>query len=264
MSPLKQPIGIFDAGLGSYAIVERVHREFPRQDIIYLADRASFPYGAKTPDALFSSVKKAVEHLASQSCAAIIVASNAPSIMVLGAVRHATTIPVIGIFPPIREALERSLSRRIAVLGVESMVTSAEMASCVAELRPHDSEVLLVNASPMVELVENFLFLNDPARTQRAVDGFMRQLLQARPDIDVMTLSSTHLPWLRPFFEAAAPTVSFIDPADSVLEAVRAFVSDGDGVVSCITTQTPALTASGLEQALRKLGFQGSVTGVAF
>ncbi|WP_280570224.1 hypothetical protein [Chromohalobacter sp. 296-RDG] len=49
---LNHPIAVFDAGIGSYAIVAEIHRQLPNQDIIYLADRASFPYGDKSPDAL--------------------------------------------------------------------------------------------------------------------------------------------------------------------------------------------------------------------
>ena len=38
---LASPIAVFDAGIGSYAAVEAIRRLLPRQDILYLADRAS-------------------------------------------------------------------------------------------------------------------------------------------------------------------------------------------------------------------------------
>lgn len=60
---LHRPIGIFDAGIGSYAVVERVRARFPRQDIVYFADRASFPYGSKAPAQLLASVRAATEYL---------------------------------------------------------------------------------------------------------------------------------------------------------------------------------------------------------
>jgi glutamate racemase len=264
MVDLKQPIGIFDAGIGSYAIVERVRNAYPEQDIVYLADRASFPYGSKSREALLLSVNKSVKYLEAQGCSAIILASNAPSIMILQAVRDAAAVPVMGIFPPIQEALSVSRSKRIAVLGVESMVSSAEMASCIMELRLHDRDVSLINASPMVALVESFLFLSDPRRTQEEVNSFVRVLLEVHPDIDVMTLSSTHLPWLRPFFETAAPDVIFLDPADSVLETIRPFTSPGHGKTRCLATQTPTITTTELGLALKRLGFTGEVATVQF
>lgn len=60
---LQAPVGIFDAGIGSYAIVERVRAAFPAQDIVYFPDRAGFPYGAKTPPQLLESVQHATAFL---------------------------------------------------------------------------------------------------------------------------------------------------------------------------------------------------------
>ena len=47
---MNKAIAVFDAGLGSYAIVEAIKKAYPKQDIIYFADRKSFPYGTKTTD----------------------------------------------------------------------------------------------------------------------------------------------------------------------------------------------------------------------
>jgi glutamate racemase len=39
---LKQPVAVFDAGIGSYAIARKIVDRFP-----YFADRSNFPYGGK-------------------------------------------------------------------------------------------------------------------------------------------------------------------------------------------------------------------------
>ena len=36
---MNKPIAVFDAGLGSYAIVEAIKKAYPQQDIIYFADK---------------------------------------------------------------------------------------------------------------------------------------------------------------------------------------------------------------------------------
>ena len=250
---MKQPIGIFDAGIGSYAIVERVQQRFPHQDIVYLADRASFPYGAKTADALLASVAKASRYLQQQGCGAVILASNAPSVMVLEQLRAAVEIPVVGIFPPVQDALSVSASKRVAVLGVKSMVDSEAMQRFVGQL---GGDVQLVNASPMVDLVEDFSFLKDPEATQYRVEQFIGAFMREHPGVDVMTLSSTHLPWLRRFFEAAAPHITFLDPADSVLEQIAPYVTAGTGAVRCVASETAALPLAEFNSALAQLGVE--------
>lgn len=251
---LQRPIGIFDAGIGSYAIVERVRARFPRQDILYLADRASFPYGSKAPAALLESVTNATRYLAAQGCSAVVLASNAPSIVVLGALQAVASVPVIGVFPPVEAALLRSRSKQVAVLGVQSMVSSAALQTYVAAQNTVGGQVQLVNASSLVDLVETFAFLDDAARTQQQVGDFMAGLLAASPKLDVITLSSSHLPWLRPFFERAAPKVAFLDPADLVLDALLPYVSAGSGLTRCVATDRAGLPLAQFNQALRTLG----------
>jgi glutamate racemase len=98
------PIGIFDAGMGSHAIVERVRARFPLQDILYFADRESFPYGSKPPADLLVSVQRATQYLQDAGCVAAVLASNAPSIVVFEPLQAAMFLPIIGVFPPVREA----------------------------------------------------------------------------------------------------------------------------------------------------------------
>jgi glutamate racemase len=251
---LHQPIGIFDAGIGSYAIVERVRASFPQQDIVYLADRASFPYGGKTPDELLTAVRRAASYLYAQGCQAVVLASNAPSVMVLDALRAAVPIPVFGIFPPLREALVRSKSKQVAVLGVASLVNSEAMKAYVHQHAGSDSEVLLVNASALVDIVERFTFLSDPAATGHTVRQFINEIRRRAPGLDVITMSSTHLPWLRRYFESAASDVLFLDPADSVLEQLQPYVSVGAGHTCCLATETGELSLESFNAALQALG----------
>jgi glutamate racemase len=251
---LHQPIGIFDAGIGSYAIVERVRASFPLQDIVYLADRASFPYGGKTPDELLAAVRRAAFYLYAQGCQVVVLASNAPSVMVLDALRAALPIPVFGVFPPLREALARSNSKQVAVFGVASLVNSEAMKAYVHQYAGRDSEVLLVNASALVDIVERFTFLGDPASTGHTVTQFINDIRRRAPALDVITMSSTHLPWLRPFFESAASDILFLDPADSVLEQLLPHASAGSGHTRCIATQTKELSLESFNAALQALG----------
>jgi glutamate racemase len=251
---LHRPIGIFDAGIGSYAIVERVRARFPKQDVLYFADRASFPYGGKTPAELLSCVQSATQYLQNEGCVAVVLASNAPSVVVLEPLRAAVSMPVVGIFPPIREAIHHSNTKSIAVLGVRSMVTSEAMQRYAEQNREAGSQAHLVNASALVDLVESFTFIHDPRRTQDLVTRFIADLRRSHPDIDVMTMSSTHLPWLKSFFMSAAPDVLFIDPADTVLGELAPFTSDGRGLTRCIATETQDLTLDAFNQALQALG----------
>lgn len=250
---LEQPIGIFDAGIGSYAMVERVRSRYPSQDLLYLADRASFPYGSKSKDELTACVEATIRYLLRAGCRAVVLASNAPSVLVLPELQERLPLPVLGIYPPVVSALRTSKTGQVAVLGVASLIDSPEIRSYVhgqAGERP----IGLVNASCLVAMVEDGTFLSDPNRIREAVSGFMKRCRHDFPGLDVCTLSSTHLPWLLPHFEEAAPDISFLDPIDEVLPFLEPFLSNGSGTTVCLATESPDYPLEGLSRMLERLG----------
>ena len=68
---LHRPVAVFDAGIGSYAIVAEIHKAFPKQDILYFADRASFPYGGKGREQLLAIMRRTIAFLGRYEPAAI-------------------------------------------------------------------------------------------------------------------------------------------------------------------------------------------------
>jgi len=250
---LRAPIGVFDAGIGSYGIAQLIQHHYPSQDILYFADRASFPYGAKTKAELTVCVSRAIARLAGMGAVAVVLASNAPSVMVLEEIRHAQPVPVLGIYPPVSLALATSRTGQVAVMGVESLVRSPEIRSYVAR-EADGRHVHLVNASALVQLVEEGTFLSDRPATLEAVRSFLEELRQAVPGLDVCTLSSTHLPWLTPLFQEAAPDITFLDPAESLIPQLRPYATQGSGRMICIATESPSMPLSGLQHMLDRLG----------
>ena len=217
---MHQPIAVFDAGIGSYAIVAEIQKRLPRQDIIYFADRASFPYGGKGREQLLSIMRQSISLLETFDPSAIIIASNAPSIMVLDEVRKYCALPLYGVFPPLQQALAASRTGRVGIMCVRSLVESETLARFVEEHTNKPDNVALIDASPMVDLVENGSLLFSPADTQAAVGHFAEEIFQRYPSIDALTLSSTHLPWLRSFFEASRPDCLFLDPAEDIVAGI--------------------------------------------
>lgn len=260
---LRDPVAVFDAGIGSYALVELIRRNQPQRDIIYFADRASFPYGAKGREQLLPIMRNTIRYLTALGAKAVVLASNAPSVMVLDDLKSEFDIPVHGVAPPVRAALAASRSGSVAVMGVRSMIESAELARFVRQQADDPERVALVNASPMVELVENGAFLRQPSETAQRVAAFCDGIAAMHPGIDVLTLSSTHLPWLRPFFEAARPQWCFLDPADDVVAALPQ-PNGGIGRTVALVTQSQAYPVSEFRDMLDILDVDLPLTVVDF
>ena len=259
---LHRPIGVFDAGIGSYAAVRRLQERLPNQDLIYLADRASFPYGGKTRQALLDATAQAVQCLQGLGASAILMASNAPSVTVLEDLRRTASVPLFGVVPPVAEALALSKSGQIGVLGVRSMVESAELGAYITAASRGRGQAFSFNASALVELVESGAFLADPARTTAQVDAFVRAILATQPEIDVFTLSSTHLPWLDAYFQRLFPGKAFVDPVRASVEALAPLSTTGAGRVVCAVTENPAHTVADFRLMLVAMGIELDVVVV--
>ncbi|UXN58729.1 glutamate racemase [Phyllobacterium zundukense] len=250
---MHQPIAVFDAGIGSYAIVAAIQKRLPRQDIIYFADRASFPYGGKDREQLLSIMRQSISFLENFDPSAIIIASNAPSIMVLDEVRKYCALPLYGVFPPLQQALAASRSGHVGIMAVRSLVDSENLPRFIEKHTNKPDNVALIDASPMVDLVENGSFLFSPADTQAAVGHFADEIFQRYPLIDALTLSSTHLPWLQSFFEASRPDCLFLDPAEDIVAGIGPGTA-GTSIVQGLITEDENYDLDTFRRMLKHIG----------
>ncbi|MFK7601072.1 glutamate racemase [Deinococcus sp. SM5_A1] len=238
---LRQPVGIFDAGIGSYDVVRKIRAAFPAQDITYLADRASFPYGSKSEAELEDRIFRAVDYLLGLGVGTIILASNAPTITVLPQLLPRFRLPILGVYPPISAALQGvGADGIVAVIGARVLTNSSALLEYVAgQAGQNSGRVVFAEAGELIDLVETGTFLSDPARTQHTVSDFVETLRQQHLGLAGITLSSTHLPWLSRFFAQADPRLKLFDPADGVTTQFRPFTTTGSGELVTLVTESP-------------------------
>lgn len=256
LPPLVRPIAVFDAGIGSYAAAAAIRRRLPDQDILYFADRASFPYGGKSRAALLAVMRRTLRYLDTFAPAAVLVASNAPSITVLDALTGEIAPPVLGVRPPVAAALAAAGGGgEVVVLGVASMIRSPELrAYADAQAGTQRGRVHLADASSLVDLVESGAFLFDEGATQHAVDRFMDGIARTWPATACLTLSSTHLPWLRPFIERARPAWRLFDPLEQAIDAILPYATPGSGAVLALVTEDERFSVADFRAMLARLG----------
>ena len=148
---MNKPIAVFDAGLGSYAIVEAIKKAYPQQDIIYFADRRSFPYGAKTTEELKNIIENSIDFLLKKGASFIILASNAPSITVLDKIKKKDK--VIGIYPPLKDVINDK-KKNTLIIGAKVMIESSKLQEYIKkEVGDFYKQFHVENASPLIQLI---------------------------------------------------------------------------------------------------------------
>jgi len=208
-------IVVFDSGLGSLSIIKEIQK-VGRYEIIYFGDQESFPYGKKSKKHLAKIIKNSIEMLRERfSPDLIVIGSNTPTIIL-----DIKDRDVIGVRPPILYATKISKTKNIGILGTESAVHSRELAKYIKDLNlDSDINVHKINGSHLVEIVESGKFLTNIPLCRKRIQETLSSVIENN-GIDTITLSSTHLPFLRSVMEKKFPSVKFVDPAKTVAEKI--------------------------------------------
>ena len=206
---------VFDSGLGSLSIIKAIQK-ISKSDIIYFADQQNFPYGNKSQKQLGSIIKNSIKTLQAQfSPDVLVVASNTPSLML-----NLPTNKIIGVKPPLNEAHKISKSKRIGILGTKSAIKSKGLSNYIKEKKfPKSCKFFKINGSELINLVESGKFITNKQYCKKIIKKILNDII-SKNSIDTITLSSTHLPFLKSLLDKEFPNVQFIDPGNIVAQKV--------------------------------------------
>ena len=207
-------IAVFDSGLGSLSIIKAIQK-ICKSEIIYFADQKNFPYGKKSKKQLETIIKQTIKLLEENfSPDVIVMASNTPSLMVKIANKK-----IIGVNPPIREAMMLSKTKNIVILATNAVIKNKNLSSYIKKFNfPKYKKIYKINSSVLVDLVESNKFIADKVYCKKIIKKTLSDVFSNK--IDVSTLSSTHLSFLKSLLSSEFPQVKFVDPADIVAHKV--------------------------------------------
>ena len=208
-------IVVFDSGFGSLSVIKQIRKKM-KADVIYFADQKNYPYGKKSVSQLRKIINRTISTLDKEfKPDVIVVGSNTPSVL-LGGFKSSK---VIGVYPPLKEASAKTKSSSIAILTTQNVAKSKALTSLIKKNVPKKVIVHKVNVSSLVDLVESGKFIANKQQCKSKINSLLANYLY-KNNIDVVTLSSTHLPFLLPFLKQSFPRILFLDPAQDVVKKI--------------------------------------------
>ena len=206
---------VFDSGFGSLSVIKPIQHTI-KSDLIYYADQKNFPYGKKSKSQLTKIITNRIKFLEEKfKPDLIVVGSNTPSLLVKINKKN-----VVKVLPPIKIAAKISVTGNIAILTTLAAVKSKKLSEFIKKNRlPKRINIKKINASRLIQLVESAKFIDNQNLCNRVVRKTLSEQF-SKYNIDVATLSSTHLPFLLPFLKKQFPLVTFLDPAQEIANKV--------------------------------------------
>jgi glutamate racemase len=226
------PLGVFDSGVGGLSVLRAIRRELPGQPILYLADQAHVPYGARPLEEVYLYSETITRYLLEQGARLVVVACNTASAAALQSLRKTfPEVPFVGMEPALKPAAENTRSGAVGVLATPATFQSALYAS-VVERFAHGVRVLQDTCPGLVCQIEAGNL--DGSETRQILESAVLPMLDA--GIDAIVLGCTHYPFVIPmieeivykYFQEPPETkrVRVIDPAPAVARQVHRLLDE--------------------------------------
>ena len=120
-------IGIFDSGIGGITLLHQAMVSLPSEKYIFYADVDHVPYGTKSKEAVVGFVDEVMKFMIKHNCKAVVIACNTATSVAIEIMRQKYDIPIIGIEPAVKPAVENSEGKRVMVVATPLTVQEKKL-----------------------------------------------------------------------------------------------------------------------------------------
>lgn len=151
---MNRPIGFFDSGVGGVSVLRAARLLMPEEDYLYFGDSANAPYGVKTQAEVQTLTLQAVDFLLERNAKAIVIACNTATSAAIQVVRDLyPALPVVGLEPAVKPAVERLAAEKVLVLATTGTLAGEKFRQ-LADAFEASAEIVPLPCPGLVELIE--------------------------------------------------------------------------------------------------------------
>lgn len=213
MSDQDRPIGFIDSGVGGISVLKKSIRQLPHENFIYYGDSLNAPYGSKPLEEIQRLTFAAIDYLLEHKAKAIVIACNTATSAAVHLVREQyPDLPVLGIEPALKPAIESSNGGSILVMATETTLKERKFALLMDRVA-RNRRVIKMSCPGLVELIEDGK-ANSPETYEYLKDKFDSIVMD---DVDAVVLGCTHYPFIRcSLRKIIGPEPKILDGADGI------------------------------------------------
>jgi len=214
-------IAVFDSGLGGLSVLSEARRALPRENFLYYADTRHVPYGTKPKEQVRGFILDAVHSIMRERgrVRALVIACNTATSIAANELRAAYDIPIVGMEPAVKPAVEmnRASGRRVLVVATPLTLQESKYHDLVRKV----DDMAIVDSLPLPELVgycEKLLFDGEE------IEAYFRRKLADFPlsEYGTIVLGCTHFPFYRSVLRRLLPAhMSIVDGGAGTVKRLR-------------------------------------------
>ena len=130
----KQPIAVFDSGVGGISVLRELKKIMPNEDFIYFGDSKNAPYGVKTKEEVRKLTIACATGLFDQGAKGLVVACNTATSAAVRVLREMYPyIPIVGIEPAVKPAVLCMDHPRVLVMATPMTIHEEKLHNLIAK-----------------------------------------------------------------------------------------------------------------------------------
>lgn len=186
------PIAVFDSGLGGVSVVREMIKAMPEEDIFYFGDSANAPYGTKSYEEVQQMTIAHTEEFIRMGAKGVVIACNTATSAAVRKLRQMyPELPLVGIEPAVKPAVEKYPHGKILVMATPMTIREAKLHHLIEKFGG-EAEIIPLACPGLMDFVEAGN-IDSPE-----VFGFLRDILEPyKEGLDGVVLGCTHYPFVK-------------------------------------------------------------------
>ncbi|MCR8644341.1 glutamate racemase [Paenibacillus sp. N1-5-1-14] len=210
-------IAFFDSGIGGITVMTEAMKQLPREDYIYYADNLHVPYGTKSKDEVKFYVKTAIDDIMQEEVKAVVIACNTATSIAVADLRNEYQVPIIGLEPAVKPAVEmnRASGKRVLVFATPLTLSQSKYTDLVT--RVDDQHI--VDSLPLTDLVGYC----ERLEIEEATQYLQEQLaIYDLANYGTIVLGCTHYPFYKNVIKQLVPDhIQIIDGSNGTVKKLK-------------------------------------------
>ena len=188
-------IGIFDSGMGGLTVLADAMKMLPNESFVYYGDFENAPYGIKTKQEVLRLSENICEILINKyHVKAIVIACNTATSAAVKILRKKYSVPIIGMEPAVKPAIQLNHGKKIAVMATEMTLKERKFNQLINRFE-NRNKIIKVPCSPLVDQIETVDF------DQLSLDQIIDECIPTIDSIESIVLGCTHFVFIKEYLE---------------------------------------------------------------
>jgi len=221
----KNPIGIFDSGVGGLTVANAIYGALPNENIIYYGDTVHLPYGDKSPAAIQGYSIKIADFLLAQNCKVIVIACNSASSHAYETLKEhiGDKALLVNVIDPVVDYVADKNFKQVGIIGTRATILSNIYHNKITAKSPERRTVS--KATPLLASFVEEGFFRKRALTEMLLEEYLAD--EDLQNIDALILACTHYPLLKDDIDAYyRQKVTLIDSTKIVADYVEQLLAE--------------------------------------